>query len=64
MNFVRLEKPCNPQEANVEVAHGAMPTDGAFGISIDLSTLVIVMVIYGHTHMIRVPQNCLEARRF
>lgn len=37
MDFVRLKKPCNPQEANVEVAHGAMPTDGALAIGIDLS---------------------------
>lgn len=64
MDCVCLEKLCNPQEANVEVAHGAMPTDRAFGISIDLSTLAIFIVIYGHTHMIRVPQIGLEARRF
>lgn len=64
MDFVYLEKPYNPQEGNVEVADGAMPTDGAFVITIDLSILAIAILIYGHTHMIRVPQICLEARRF
>lgn len=65
MDFVCLEKPCSPQEADVEVADGALPTDGAFAIGIlDLGTLEIILAIYGHTYMIRVPQNFFEARRF
>jgi hypothetical protein len=56
VDFVCLEEPCSPQEADVEVADGALPADGAFAIGIlDLGDLEIILAIHGHTYMIRVP---------